>query len=78
MKRIAGNHIKLTDGRTPILRSSKLLRAMLSALVVDIANKLEHAATDQHEYLILEWRVVGVAKGEQPPVELPVELPVEQ
>jgi hypothetical protein len=67
MKTVTGNHIKLDDGRVPIQRSSKLLRAMLTELVIDIADKLEHVPADRHEYLILEWRVVGVVKGESVP-----------
>ena len=64
MKTITGNHIKFDDGRLPIPKSSKLLRAMLTNLVIDIASKLEHTPHETHEFLILEWRVLGMTRGE--------------
>lgn len=64
MKTITGNHIKFDDGRLPVPKSSKLLRAILTNLVTDIAVKLEHMPSEQHEVLVLEWRIVGMSKDE--------------
>jgi len=64
MKTVASNHLLITDGRLPVPSVSPALRAALQAMVIDIAKKLEHAHSAKHDALVLEWRVVGLAKGE--------------
>lgn len=64
MKTVAANHLVITDGRLPFPRVSPVLRAALQAMVIDIAEKLEHVAPSNHDALVLEWRVVGLENGE--------------
>lgn len=64
MKTVASNHLLITDGRLPVPQVSPALRAALQAMVIDIAKKLEHVAPSKHDALVLEWRVVGLEKGE--------------
>ncbi len=65
MNVLTSNHVKIEDGRLPVPKTSTLLRAALSAMVVDIANKMENLPPSKHDALVLEWRLVGVDKSSE-------------